>query len=86
MTIARDEDGKFATFAWPGGYPVYHLCDDGECLCAKCANDPKNNIHINEPNDGWRIIGSDINWDDTNLMCVHCGQNIESAYGEPSEP
>lgn len=80
--IARDEDGRYMRYAWPGGYPVFHVCDDGEALCTDCANDPRNPIHEDEPNDGWRIIGSDINYEDTELVCVHCGKQIESAYGE----
>jgi len=77
--IARDDDGRFSAYAWPGGYPIFHLCDDGGCLCAKCANDPSNPVHTDEPNDGWRIVGSDINWEDTDLLCDHCAIAIESA-------
>jgi len=81
--IARDDDGSYSAYAWPGGYPVYHLCDDGECLCSTCANDKSNPVHEDEPNDGWRIIGSDVNYEDTHLYCVHCNKRIESAYAEP---
>lgn len=77
--IARDEDGQYTAYAWPGGYTVFHVCDDGGCLCAKCANDPKNPVHEDEPNDGWRIIGSDINWEDADLLCDHCGEQIPAS-------
>jgi hypothetical protein len=77
--IARDEDGKFASYAWPGGYPIVHITDDGGCLCPKCANAEG---HTNDFSDGFRVVGSDINWEDTALFCDHCNERIESAYGE----
>ena len=80
--IAKDENGKYLNYAWPGGYPVYHICNDGEALCPKCANDPKNPVHEDMPDDGWRIIASDINYEDDDLFCAHCGEQIKSAYGD----
>jgi hypothetical protein len=79
MTIARDDDGTFSAYAWPGGYPIFHVTVDCDELCAKCANE---HGHTNEPKDDWQIIGSDINWEDENLLCVHCGERIKSAYGD----
>ena len=32
--------------------------------------------------DQWRIVASDVNWEDASLTCDNCGQRIESAYGE----
>ena len=32
--------------------------------------------------DGWQVIGLQINWEDADLTCSHCGALIESAYGE----
>ncbi len=80
--IARDEDGKFQTYAWPGGYPVYHLCADSGVLCPDCAN-THGEVHTNEdgPED-WRIVASDVNYEDPNLYCDHCHKRIESAYAE----
>jgi hypothetical protein len=80
--IYKDEDGKYTSFAWPGGYPVYHICDDSGVLCPTCANDPNNPVHEDKPDDGWRIIGSDINWEDAELSCNQCIRRIESAYSE----
>ena len=85
--IARDEDGRFSAYAWPGGYPVFHVCDDGAYLCPKCANAPqwRHGGHSDETawRDGWLIIGSDINWEDPDLYCDHCGERIESAPMAP---
>ncbi len=80
--IARDEDGKFQTYVWPGGYPVYHLCADYGVLCPKCAN---GNSEVGTSQDtpkDWRIVASGINWEDPDLYCDHCEQRIESAYAE----
>lgn len=82
MTIARNEDGRYLDHAWPGGYPVFHICDDGGYLCPACANDPANPIHEDTPNDGWRIVASDINYEDPELYCDHCNERIPSAYAE----
>ena len=37
----REENGKFPTFAFPGGYPIYYLAADNEVLCPDCANFPE---------------------------------------------
>jgi hypothetical protein len=80
--IARDEDGSYLAYAWPGGYPVYHVCDDAGVLCPACANNPRNPVHEDAPDDGWRIIDSDVNYEDAELTCDHCGNAIEAAYIE----
>jgi hypothetical protein len=84
--IGKDEDGKYQTYAWPGGYPVFHLCADGGVLCPACANDATNPVHEgNQYDKQWQIVASDINWEDDALQCDHCGKLIESAYGETCE-
>lgn len=85
MTIHKDDNGNYPSFAWPGGYPIYYLMGDCECLCPDCANDPTNPIHEDKSEEDqhgeWRIVASDINWEDSQMFCVHCGKQIESAYG-----
>lgn len=81
--IYRDEDGLFIKFAWPGGYPVYHVVADGGVLCAKCANENSRNTDPEYPDDNqWRVVASEVNWEDAHLFCDHCNERIESAYGE----
>jgi hypothetical protein len=77
-----DNNGVYESFAWPGGYPLYYLCNDGEALCPSCMNDSSNPIHFDAPDDGWRIVGCDINWEDESLFCAHCNKQIESVYRE----
>ena len=72
-------------YAWPGGYPLFFYMDDGAALCFECARkEARQIIHSirHRWNDGWRVVGCDINYEDTSLYCAHCNENIESAYGE----
>ncbi len=73
-------------YAWPGGYPLYAICDDGGALCKTCCLDEFRNIvdsiHT-ECSDGWRVEAITINYEDGNLRCDHCSNHIESAYSEP---
>lgn len=72
-------------YAWPGGYPLYFVCDDGAALCCKCVKTERRNILesvAHKTRDGWRVVGLDINYEDDSLYCDHCSDRIESAYGE----
>lgn len=76
---------RHGPYAWPGGYPVFFLCDDGAALCCKCVKTERRNILesiARQARDGWRVVATDINWEDVDLTCDHCSQPIESAYGE----
>lgn len=72
-------------YAWPGGYPLYFITSDGCALSFDAAKQNRRYIiesiahHIN---DGWRIVATDINWEDADLYCGHTGKRIESAYGK----
>ena len=82
-----DSDGEFTSFAFPGGYPVFHVCKDSGILCADCANNERPPIADITYDDGtideqWHIIASVINYEDDSVYCDHCSKQIESAYGE----
>lgn len=76
-------------YAWPGGYPQYFITSDGAALSFEAA---KGNLGlilraIHEGlNDGWRVVGIDVNWEDGTLTCDHTGKPIECAYGEEPDP
>lgn len=74
---------EWERWAWPGGYPLYYLCADGGVLCSKCVNTEIKLTSDPEAERGWRIVGVDINYEDDHLVCDHCGEFCESAYGEP---
>ena len=87
MKPQRDENGRLPAYAWPGGYPIFYLCADNGILCPQCANKEsavkEADEHADYPDfDQWRIVASDINWEDASLTCDNCSQPIESAYGE----
>lgn len=85
----RGDDGKFPAVAWPGGYPIIYLMEDGEVICPDCANlddayaeeDPS----PEDPDPQWHIVGSDVYWEGPDLHCANCNKPIESAYGDPEE-
>ncbi len=65
-------------YAWPGGYPIGYLMDDGECLCAQCMNDDSNPVHAGGDADGWRLEGLQVLEGsaedfDGPVSCAHCG-------------
>jgi hypothetical protein len=76
-------------YAWPGGYPCYFLCADGEALSYKAAEENAGLIRdaliTNDRNSGWFVVAYEVNWEDTELMCSHTNEFIESAYGERDE-
>lgn len=76
---------KRGEYAWPGGYPTYFITSDCAALCFDCAKKEAKRIVEsirNGSNDGWRVIGHEVNWEDSCLICDHCSQRIESAYAE----
>jgi hypothetical protein len=73
-------------YAWPGGYPMYFVMDDGEALSFAAATANRRELlealageHVR---DGWRPVALEVNWEDANLYCTHTGNRIESAYAE----
>ena len=73
-------------YAWPGRYPIYFMCEDGDDLHPHCVKETyrqvawavRHNIH----RDQWRVVAADVNWEDPSLYCAHCNKRIESAYAE----
>lgn len=72
-------------YAWPGSYPRFFITSDGAPLSFNAAKSEKRLIAESirdKLNDGWTVIGCEINWEDQSLYCDHTGEKIESAYGE----
>ncbi|RQR63873.1 hypothetical protein [Burkholderia sp. Bp8998] len=73
-------------YTWPGGYPCYFITSDCETLSFEAAKENaglvRDAIIANDKHGGWKVIAMDINWEDANMVCVHSGKSIESAYGE----
>lgn len=84
-TIEQFKDDLSQPYAWPGGYPRYFITSDGAALSFKAAEDNQTLIIDaidNKSNDGWQVVGCDINWEDSSLYCDHTGERIESAYAD----
>lgn len=74
---------RWTSWAWPGGYPIFHITKDNGILCPKCAN---KNLQLTLGDDPqWQIVHSEINYEDTSLYCDNCSKPIESAYGEDTD-
>ncbi len=67
-------------FAWPGGYPLFAVMDDGAALCRHCAGSERTWIGTTTGSDGWCVRALEINYEDGELFCCHCGARIEAAY------
>lgn len=75
-------------YAWPGGYQLYFICEDGNSLCFNCARTEARimmeaiNRYKYTSDDGWRTVGCDVNWEDNDMICVHCNSRIPPACGD----
>jgi hypothetical protein len=71
--------GAFNTFfqniAWPGGYTIAFITDDGAVLCADCAK----RAFITDRID----ITADCYDEGPTLYCDGCNCEIVSSYGDP---
>jgi hypothetical protein len=72
-------------FAWPGGYQMYLITNDGQAMCFKCAI--KNfrlvvSDWLSNCDTGWKIVGCEINYEDQDCICCNCNKQIPAAYSE----
>ncbi len=72
----------FDKYAWPGGYPIFYITEDGGVLCPDCAN-TEDTTDTDDPQ--WRIVGAEVNYEDPELYCDNCNGRIESAYAEDNK-
>lgn len=73
-------------YAWPGGYPMYAITSDGAALHLSCCRKEYRQIAHSmkhRSRDGWQVEAVDVNYEDAELTCDHCGQLIEAAYEQP---
>jgi hypothetical protein len=70
-------------YAWPGGYPISIICNDGGILCPACARDNFRGIAhdtVKGWRTGWDIAAVDVLWEGGNY-CNQCS-NCVDAYTE----
>ncbi len=66
-------------FAWPGGYELFIITNDGGLLCSFCVKENYRNVlHSTKYdfNDGWKAVfmGNDGELEDD--YCSHCGKEM----------
>ena len=82
MPLPKDDQGKYPSYACPGGYPLFYIMGDGETLCPDCANGKNGSVAAEITNvKDWKMVAVDVNWEDPNMHCCHYNKHIESAYG-----
>lgn len=78
-------------YAWPGGYSLHFICEDGEAMCFNCAKKEAKFVieGIRQQRlfscvnfDGWNVVACEINYEDTDLQCANCNSRIPPAYGD----
>jgi hypothetical protein len=85
IPLIDSKDGTVPAFAWPDGYPLFYLANDGETLCPKCVNANVRAIlesTLEGARDGWAVEAVDVNWEDAEMFCANCNTRIPSAYAE----
>lgn len=96
MTLkAVKEQLRAGPYAWPGGYPRYFICGDGEAMCFACVRkqwrgvvsahrqmSQTNGHRVPSNVSEWLMAATGVNWEDPDLFCAHCGTRIQSAYAE----
>src|SRR5689334_1256993 len=65
---------RAGAFAWPGGYPLYFITDDCFVLSFDALKEKSTLRAVlssirNKANDGWRVVGCDVNWEDNEMRC-----------------
>jgi hypothetical protein len=86
-TLKLREFTRSNGIAWPGCYPVVAIMGDCECMCAKCIRDNYKLVLRATRDSGtdeqWEFSEPMIHWEGDAIICAHCGEGVESAYGNP---
>jgi predicted nucleic-acid-binding Zn-ribbon protein len=65
-------------YAFPGGYELFAVTDDGGVLCHRCCKSEYYLIRTSYKGDGWHVeaMSSTAEVDDDALYCDHCGYAV----------
>lgn len=78
---------RAGSHAWPGGYPIVLITDDGEMVHPGALAKDKGALFIAMHDVmhkfSGRIVGADIYFEGPIVQCAYTNADIESAYGEP---
>ncbi len=84
-TSELKETLRSGKYTWPGAYPLFFITSDGAALSFEAVRENLRSVlwsMKNQVNDGWRVVQTEVNWEDGELYCEHTGERIESAYSE----
>lgn len=74
-------------FAFPGGYSILYLAEDGGIFCADCARGENgSDAAIGSDDPQWNIVDAYVHWEGPPTHCDHCAKVCESEYGDPDDP
>jgi len=76
--VASGKPGELDARAFPGGYPILYVSKCGETLCAECATEALRRDDDDPP------VGFALYYEGPPERCAACGEELASAYGEPS--
>ena len=80
---------RAGAYAWPGGYPLYFITNDGEALSFDAVRAELRQVLAamadTRDRSGWRVVAVDVNYEDSDLICAHTGETIPPAYGDDGE-
>ena len=88
-TLERVKRAIRDRFAWPGGYRLHVVMDDGMFMCTDCARENyrliAQAVRYGDRGGGWSAVGAEPYWAGDDEPCAHCGKVIESEYGNLQE-
>jgi hypothetical protein len=79
---------RYGPYAWPGGYQMYFITDDGAALSFEAVRQEYRQVAYairHQLRDGWRVVGCDINYEERDLFCAHTNERIPCAYGDDDD-
>ncbi len=74
-------------YAWPGGYPMFFVCADGEPMSFTATRQNWRQVVGAHSPAAWSdrsfaIAAVEVNWEDRELRCCVNDERIPSAYSE----
>ena len=73
-------------YAWPGGYELFGICNDGAALCCDCMRREYYQIAYSRRykiDDSWRVVAIDCEANyDSLITCIHCNKTIVEDWQE----
>jgi hypothetical protein len=85
--LRQVKDAIRTGYAWPGGYPLSVICNDGEALCTDCARKEWRNIAhdtVKGWRTGWDVAGVQVLWEGGN-HCDQCSACLDAYPQEEGE-